>query len=119
MYVVIPFANAVERERTNIEKLNWIKTADPITDGLQAVKNNNCKLLGIRAAGLVVPLPSSVSKKTRDKYVSLYGYKLIDGTNDSFRMSDLGAKRFDLQQKAGIYARTYNFIIINGNCKKK
>ena len=92
-----------------VQKLQWLDAADPQADALQAVKQNDLRLLGLATRSINIP---GVKAEDTAKYEQSCGVQLIEGISDVVRSDE----HLRLMQKARSYALQYN-AIIKTHCK--
>ena len=86
------------------QKLQWLDAADPQADAIQAVKQNDLRLLGLANRSVTIP---GVNQQDMLKYEESCGVQLIEGISDVVRSDE----HLRLMQKARSYALKYNAII--------
>ncbi len=87
-----------------VQKLQWLDAADPQADAMQAVKQQDFRLLGMATRTVSIP---GVSNEDSLKYEESCGVQLIEGISDVVRSDE----HLRLMQKARSYALKYNAII--------
>jgi len=87
-----------------VQKLQWLDAADPQADAIQAVKQNDLRLLGLANRSVTIP---GVNQQDMLKYEESCGVQLIEGISDVVRSDE----HLRLMQKARSYALKYNAII--------
>jgi len=92
-----------------VQKLQWLDAADPQADAMQAVKQNDLRLLGLATRSINIP---GVSAEDTPRYEQSCGVQLIEGISDVVRSDE----HLRLMQKARSYALQYN-AIIKTHCK--
>ena len=92
-----------------VRKLQWLDAADPQADAMQAVKQNDLRLLGLATRSVNIP---GVSADEMLAYEQSCGVQLIEGIPDVVRRDE----HLRLMQKARSYALQYN-AIIKAHCK--
>ena len=92
-----------------VRKLQWLDAADPQADAMQAVKQNDLRLLGLATRSVNIP---GVSADEMLAYEQSCGVQLIEGISDVVRSDE----HLRLMQKARSYALQYN-AIIKTHCK--
>jgi hypothetical protein len=92
-----------------VRKLQWLDAADPQADAMQAVKQNDLRLLGLATRSVNIP---GVEADEMLAYEQSCGVQLIEGISDVVRSDE----HLRLMQKARSYALQYN-AIIKTHCK--
>ena len=92
-----------------VRKLQWLDAADPQADAMQAVKQNDLRLLGLATRSVNIP---GVEADQMLAYEQSCGVQLIEGISDVVRSDE----HLRLMQKARSYALQYN-AIIKTHCK--
>ena len=87
-----------------VRKLQWLDAADPQADAMQAVKQNDLRLLGLATRSVNIP---GVEADEMLAYERSCGVQLIEGISDVVRSNE----HLRLMQKARSYALKYNAII--------
>ena len=87
-----------------VQKLQWLDAADPQADAMQAIKQQDFRLLGLATRTLSIP---GVGREESLKYEEACGVQLIEGISDVVRSDE----HLRLMQKARSYALKYNAII--------
>ena len=92
-----------------VRKLQWLDAADPQADAMQAVRQNDLRLLGLATRSVNIP---GVEADEMLAYEQSCGIQLIEGISDVVRSDE----HLRLMQKARSYALQYN-AIIKTHCK--
>jgi hypothetical protein len=93
----------------NIQKLQWLNAADPISDAQQAINTGDLRLFGMATRSINIP---GVESDNIPAYEEKCGIQLIDGISDVVRSDE----HLRLMQMAHSYALRYN-TIIKAHCK--
>jgi hypothetical protein len=87
-----------------LQSLNWLKSADPVNDAIQTIKNDSLYFIGV--LGYATDIPGV------DEYYSLYEnkipIKIINGTGDVIISDEM----HELNYKARQYALQFNSVIL-------
>ena len=84
-----------------VRKLQWLDAADPQADAMQAVRQNDLRLLGLATRSVNIP---GVEADQMLAYERSCGVQLIEGISDVVRSDE----HLRLMQKARSYALQYN-----------
>ena len=87
-----------------VRKLQWLDAADPQADAMQAVRQNDLRLLGLATRSVNIP---GIEADEINAYEQSCGVQLIEGISDVVRSDE----HLRLMQKARSYALQYNAII--------
>lgn len=103
------YANDSKALNPNIQKLQWLNTADPISDAQLAVNSGDLRLLGMVTRSISFP---GVESDNIPAYEEKCGIQLIDGISDVVGSDE----HLRLMQMARNYTLRYN-TVIKAHCK--
>jgi len=109
LLLTLSFINTLQA--AGIETLKWLETANPQTDAINAVNNNDLRLRAVY--GFTLSIPGTEPSKVM-KYKASYGINPIIGTSDTIENKEHGR----LIKLANEYAKQYNGIILKHGKKK-
>ena len=110
LIVLIFVSGILSAGEESVEKLQWLKKANPVEDANNALKNGDSRLRAIYGFVLFIP-----GKKYEEfsELENKYGINPIEGTSDSLS----GSEHKKLNDLAIEYAKKYNEVIFNQGAK--
>lgn len=104
----IDMSQVTEQEKTAVESLIWLQSADAAKDAQQGLERGDKRLLAMATRGGHLP---GVAPEMASKAKSVCGVRYLPGSTDTV----MGKTHLKLIQAAEGYAADYNKIMI-GHC---
>jgi hypothetical protein len=97
---------ADNKQDSQVAKLKWLDTANPIEDAQRALEKHDIRLKAVYGYALTVP--GINDKEKYSIYENKFGFDPIDGASDNLQSEEHSR----LNQRAYDYALKYNSVIL-------